>query len=405
MDRRVHIALYGTIEHGPDENLAWDMYQTAELARLRDVSLSSIPSRFAPHGVATNRFQHSAAVAYLGRWVSDHRPGLREYRDLIQAAALCHDIGSPPFSHIAEIFLYALTGRTHEEQTEELLSRGGELADLLSSYGVDPEEVVEMVTGRHEPLGALIAGTIDLDNVSNSIDLLVSLGYHDNLPYRPTELVKAFRFQHGQIVLDSKYLKDILGWAEARRRLYELLYSEPNLSAMSMLYRALEFAFSEGALEPSFFRLGESAALTYLGAQAGPEAAQILASEDRWQHYPMLLQQVTREEDMRLAGLYDDWAARKEFTDRLASDLRIPLEEFALYVGRGRGEKSIALPFIGEHAEGAAALFRGRKGPQRVALFAHKRFARLRDSAKVKKALESAVEDLPEVVVAPHVFA
>jgi HD superfamily phosphohydrolase len=405
MEKTINLALYGAITHGPEDDMAWQLYQTAALARLRDISLSSVPSRFAPHGVATSRFQHSVAVGYLARWLCDNRRSLKEYRNTLVAAGLCHDTGSAPFSHVSEIFLYDLTGKTHEEQTEDLLLPGNELADVLERYGVDPAEVVEIVTGRHETLGPLIAGSIDLDNVSNSIDLLDSLGYRDDPPYRPAELVKAFHFRSGKTYLDTAYLKDILGWAEARRRLYALLYSEPNMSAMSMLYRALEFAYAHGSLTEEFFRMGESAAITFLMNDAGAEAAELIDYEDRWQHYPLLEEQVNNKEDMRLVSLYTDWKARKEFTDRLASELSIPETELCLYVGRGRGEKSIQLPFLGEGAEHAGKLFSGKKGKQRISLFAHKKHGRLRNSRKVKRAIASAIEELPSAESVEHVFA
>jgi HD superfamily phosphohydrolase len=405
MDRAINLALYGRIDHGPEDDMAWQLYQTHALARLRDISLSSVPSRFAPHGVATSRFQHSVAVGYLARWLCDNRRSLKEYRNTLVASGLCHDTGSAPFSHVSEIFLYDLTKKTHEEQTEDLLSHGTELSEVLERYGVDPLEVVEIVTGRHEVLGPLIAGSIDLDNVSNSIDLLDSLGYRENPPYRPAELVKAFHFRSGKTYLDTAYLKDILGWAEARRRLYALLYSEPNMSAMTMLYRALEFAYANGALKEDFFQLGESAAITFLMNEAGHEAAELIDYEDRWQHYPLLEEQVGGKEDMRLASLYADWKARKDFTDRLAEELNIPKTELSLYVGRSRGEKSITLPFYGDGAEHAGKLFSGKKGKQRLALFAHKKHARLRSSRKVKRVISLAIADLPEAENVDHVFA
>lgn len=406
VDRSVHLPLYGTVNFdGPENDMSWQLFQSHPLARLRDISLSSVPSRFAPHGVATSRFQHSVAVGYLARWLCDNRASLKEFRNTLIAAGLCHDTGSAPFSHVSEIFLYDKTGKTHEEQTEDLLKKGTELASILERFGVDPGEVVEIITGRHETLGPLIAGSIDLDNVSNSIDLLDSLGYRDDPPYQPTELVKAFHFRAGKTYLDTAYLKDILGWVEARRRLYALLYSEPNMSAMTMLYRAIEFAYADGALDEEFFSLGESAAITFLMNDAGKEAAELIDHENRWQHYPLLIEIEQSKEDMRVASLYTDWKARKEFTDRLASELGIPLTELSLYVGRGRGEKSIDLPFRGEGAEHAAKLFSGKKGKQRLSVFANKRHSRLRNSRKVKRVLEQAIGDLPAAETVDHVFA
>lgn len=407
MEKTIYLDLYGSISFEAEEDqLSWQLYQTEAVSRLRDISLSSTPSAFAPHGMALSRFQHSVAVGYLARKLCDWRPAMRPWREPLIAAGICHDLGSPPFSHIAEAFSYALTGKTHEQATADVLAPKGEIGKLLSAYGVNPAEVVGLINGDPtHPLSALIAGSLDLDNISNSQDLLRSLGYRDELLYHPMKLVEAFRFQQGELKLDSSYLKEILGWAEARRKLYDLLYSEPNLSAGAMLYRALEFAFADGALDEEFFALSEPDALHHLRHEVGGKTAQIIKAEYQWRHYPRLLETTSRVEDMRVASLYDDWELRKQVTDQLAADLKIKTEEFVLYVGRDRGEKSVTLPFIGPHAEGATALFAGSKGKQRLAIFAHKRHIELRDSERVRAVLAAAVAELPEAIEVGHVFA
>ena len=396
MDRNVHLRLYGTIEHGAEDSLAWDLYQSEAVSRLRDISLSSTPPRFAPHGMAASRFEHSVGVGYLARKLCDWRSPLAEHRDLLTAAALCHDIGSPPFSHISELFFWELTGRTHEQQTQDLLAPGTELQTLLSSYGVDAKRVVEIITGREPFLGPLISGTIDLDNVDNSIHLLVSLGYHEDSPYHPLRLLRAFKVRAEQIQLDSGYLSEILGWQEGRRLLYDLLHSEPNLSSASMLYRALEYAFAANKLSEDFFALDESDALHVLRRRCGKPAGKLVESALRWQQYPLLHQTLAREEDPRLVAIYDDWKARKRFTDAIADEIGVPRDEVALYVGRDRGEKAITLPFIGEHAGPVRELFAQRSGLQRVALFAHKDHVRLRGTQKVVRAIARTINALPE---------
>jgi HD superfamily phosphohydrolase len=406
MQRTVYLDLYGEVSHdAPEDAMAWDLYQTEAVSRIREISLSSTPSAFAPHGVALSRFQHSVAVGHLARKLCDWRPTMRPWRDALIAAGICHDLGSPPFSHIAEAFSYALTGRTHEQDTARVLESKGEIGKLLRSYDVDPAEVVALINGDPtHPLGALIAGSLDLDNISNSQDLLRSLGYRDELLYHPLRLVEAFRFQQNKLLLDSAFLKELLGWAEARRKLYDLLYSEPNQSATSMLYRALEYAFAEGALDEGFFRLSEPDALHFLRHEVGGETQKLIQAEYQWRHYPRLLETSTREEDMRVVSLYDNWELRKEFTDELARSLKIKPVELCLYVGRDRGEKAITLPFIGERMEAATALFAGSKGRQRVALFAHKRHLELRDSDRVREAIAAAITELPVAETVGHVF-
>lgn len=397
MDRVIRLRLYGEIDHQGDEgDFAWQLYQSEAMTRLRDVSLSSTPSRFAPHGMAASRFEHSVGVGYLARKLVDWREPLKDSRFDLLASALLHDIGSPPFSHISEIFLWDMTGRTHEEETARLLHKRGELASILRSYKVDPRRVIEIINGRDPFLGPLIAGTIDLDNVDNSIHLLTSLGYDEEPPYHPMRLLKAFRVQNEQICLASDYLSEILGWQEGRSSLYRVVHLEPNLSSATMLYRALEYAYRGDYLDQDFFRMGESEAMGFLLNQAGREPARLLSLALRWHHYPLIYQDLNKVEDPRLLSLYDDWRARRRFTDRIAKDLDIRPGDIALYVGRDRGEKAIHLPFVGEHSDEVAAFFHSRKGNQRLSIFAESSYQYLRDTKKVKKAVRRALRDIPE---------
>jgi HD superfamily phosphohydrolase len=405
MERTVRLSLYGDIDHdSPEFDLVWDLFQSGPLTRLRDISLSSTPSRFAAHGMAASRFEHSVGVAYLARKLADWRPTIRDDRDLLMAAALCHDIGSPPFSHISELFMYQLSGRTHEQETEMLLAPGTELDELLRSYRVDPQRVVEIINGQDEILGPLIAGSIDLDNIDNSIHLLGSMGYEADR-YDPLTLVKAFRFHQGSAHLDTQYLSQIVGWAETRRELYDILHAEPHLSSATMLYRAIEFAFAAGLIDEQFFTMGESDALFFLANRCGSETASLIDRTLRWKQFHLVYEIVNQDHDHRLLSLYEDWAARKAFTDELAERLGLANQDFAVYIGNDRGEKAIALPFYGRNAEEVSSLFANRRGKQRLSLFAAPDHLRLKGTKKIAQETERAIANLPEVAeTSVHAF-
>lgn len=408
--RSLQLHVYGSVDHSPEnpsEELAWRLYRTAPLTRLRDISLSSTPARFIAHGMAASRFQHSVGVGLLARKLCDWRPSLREHRHTLLAAALCHDIGSPPFSHISELFQWDLLGRTHEEETRRLLAPGREISEILVSEGVNPKDVTAAINGEDPLLGRLIAGSIDLDNIDNSLHLLVSLGHADpdGLPYHPLSLIKAFRFSSsGEISLDTEYLPQALGWARARRSLYSLLHSEAYLSSATMLYRAIESAYSAGKLKRSFFSLGESEALYHLQRRSGKKAAQLITKALSWHPYRLGYQELSKTEDPRIAGIYADWKARKSLCDQIAAELEIPPVDIALYIGRDRGEKPIELPWSGEHSKACEQLFSSARGPQRVAVFLAEEHSRLLGSKRLSKIVERAISDLPADSKSEHVF-
>lgn len=405
MDRIIFLDLYGEIDHTRADDLAWQLYQSRPVSRLRDISLSSVPSSFVPHGTALSRFQHSVAVGYLARGLCSREKTLRPWRNTLVAAGICHDLGSPPFSHIAEVFLHDLTGRTHARQTEEVLKSGSEIDLLLARYNVDSSTVTRLINGDpQEPFSPLIAGSIDLDNISNSQDLLRSLGYRDEIFYQPLRLVQAFKLEGNDILLDSEYLPEMVGWAASRRKLYDILYSEPHLSAASMLYRALEFAYVAGALQEDFFTLPEGEALYFLTHKACKEASRLLDRLHLWRHYPRLYEQINPQEDMRIASLYNDWVAKRQFADRLADEFGVFTEEVAVYAGRDHGEKAIHLRFTGPKVRQASKLCVNGQGIQRLSIFAPREVLERIAPEKIEQIVKEAIDDLPLGTDEKHVF-
>ena len=430
MPRDIYLPLYGRIEHSDHENMAWDLCQTPELSRLRDISLACTPSRFVPHGQAANRFQHSVGVSVLARMLVSNNPELSEVRDLLVAACLLHDAASPPFSHVAEPFLFARTGLHHEQAVAELLadeatlvsseeelltekidgsqasslSNNSQARQVLERYSVDPEAVIDVICGRGI-YGPLVAGSIDLDNLDNSLHLLISLGFTGRLPYKPKQLVKAFGFQDQQayINLDENTFQQLLGWRATRGELYSRLGSLVYLASTSMLYRAIELVDGAGYLPDNFFSMDETQALVTLKA-AHSGANKLLSSLELWQQYPCHLWNFAGQEDPRVSALYGDVIARRSATDSLAELLSVPTEDLCLYAGRKQGHKAIKLPFHGPQNLTDAALeaFQSTSACQQVAVFIDKRHQLSPD--KVQAAFSELLKDLPDGPPSPYFF-
>lgn len=405
MDKLVHLPVYGTVSF-EDESLAWDLFQTPEVARLREISLSSVPSAFVPHGQAASRFQHSVGVAHLGRTVVAAHPHLLDHRAEILAACICHDLGSPPFSHVAEVFMYDATGRTHERATRDLLSQGP-IADELARYDVDPAAVVSLICGEPHPAGRLVAGCIDVDNLDNSLTLYRSLG-QSGAAYDPVKLSAAFTYTpDGDLALDSALLPDLLGWMRTRIELYQLLHSEPILASAALLYRALEFAAAAGEMPAEFFGWDESRAVSWLRHDAGEPTRELMGALVHWHHYGLVYEQVRADPDRRLWSLYEDWRARKRFTDALADAVGARAEQLALYVGVERGAKAIRAPFTGPYVDICEQIFSSGTSRQRLAVFCAKPVRQRhgdRLAVLLSDAVDALADELGEPDSQPHVF-
>jgi HD superfamily phosphohydrolase len=137
----IHDRLYRDIEVS-DIDLA--IFQTPEMVRLRDVSLSNGPSCLTTFSSLSNRFEHSVGVGYLPNFL--HHTFDREQRDLLHYAGLLHDIATPPFSHLSEHFLTELTGKDHEQFIDDFLA-GSEIEKIIEKDGVSFKDVKRIVKG------------------------------------------------------------------------------------------------------------------------------------------------------------------------------------------------------------------------------------------------------------------
>ena len=145
------------------------------------------------------RFEHSLGVFHLATkmmntiW-ENHKEqignhfgyGNEEFQRILkiaQAAALLHDIGHPPFSHVTEKLFPVCPVRkrqlTHEDYSIEIILKKFNDVINLENLGITTEEVVEFLTETpKDPKLALwkpvISGTIDADRM----DYLQRDAYH-----------------------------------------------------------------------------------------------------------------------------------------------------------------------------------------------------------------------------------
>ena len=181
---KFHDILYGEIEL-PD----WleTFIKLPEVVRLRGVRLSNVDSYQFKDFNGPSRWEHSLAVAYLAsRCAKKRKLGEKDTVHLM-LGALLHDVATPPFAHTAE---YVLTGFEHERESQRLIQalQGSDWQPSVTvfasqlpqfskacralsrelGFNVDVDEVGRIVLGDG-PLGYLVNGTIDLDNIDNVV--------------------------------------------------------------------------------------------------------------------------------------------------------------------------------------------------------------------------------------------
>lgn len=189
--------VHGLVEFESDEEgIVPELLEAVEVQRLRRIRQLGLAALAYP-GADHTRFSHALGAAFVMtrfirriRSVHEELPFWQRLtteraRDAL-AAALLHDVGHGPFSHLFEEAMPG--GPRHETWTSRiLLDPDTEVHRVLVRYDSGlPERVAELVHGRHE-LGFLaraVSGTFDVDRC----DYLLRDAYFTGVGYGSFDL-------------------------------------------------------------------------------------------------------------------------------------------------------------------------------------------------------------------------
>jgi uncharacterized protein len=155
------------------EKLIIDLVNTKEFQRLRRIrQLGALFLTF--HGAEHTRFTHSVGTAFMAKRMFDalkasgeiaQRGRAAERTRLVAiAAALLHDIGHGPFSHLYE---KVFNDRRHEEWTRMIVRDGrGEIGRLLRRSGMS-EEILAVYDRTFRPafVSDIVSSQLDADRL------------------------------------------------------------------------------------------------------------------------------------------------------------------------------------------------------------------------------------------------
>lgn len=242
---------------------------TPPFRRLAGVSLSDVPGELLFGRPFPSRLDHTLGVYFLARLARPHDRAL-------QAAALAHDLGHGPFSHLTEPLMREQLGVDHEGRSVRLLA---EVRAALSPTAtrqigwLDWDDVARLVMGHDDGRGALLNGPVDYDNADNVARFLVGSGLATPA-YDPLALAKALRPlpPEAATTRERTYLQaaaegDALAWRDDRERLYTYLHAgHRNLAAHAMIRKAVDLAAAANLLPSEFFDFTDAQAFDLLAA-------------------------------------------------------------------------------------------------------------------------------------------
>ena len=242
--------LYGYIRLTEIERNVIDTLAVQRLRRIRQLAGADFVYPAANH----TRFEHVLGTMYLAGVVSENLPVhlTIEEKQKIRLAALLHDVGHAPFSHLFEPLLQKYMGRNHEDMSRWIIA-DSTLADVINNQGIDAKELSGLAVGKpskpEKPfLGQIISSSFDVDKM----DFVVRDSYHTGAGYGSVDV---FRLIYTMDVLDGNLAVDITALPTleslilARLESFKTIYFHRACRAVQMmLVKALEAAKEDLAI-------------------------------------------------------------------------------------------------------------------------------------------------------------
>src|SRR5208337_2622334 len=235
--------IYGYIQLTETERSIIDTLAVQRLRRIRQLAGAEYVYPAANH----TRFEHVLGAMYLAGVVADNLPVdlSPNEKQKIRLAALLHDVGHAPFSHLFEPMLLKFLHRSHEDMSTWIIAES-KLADVINALGFNPKELSELAVGKSAIVrrffNQIISSSFDVDKM----DFVVRDSYHTGAGYGSVDV---FRLIYTMDILDDNLAADITALPTleslilARLESFRAIYFHRACRAVQMmLLKALDYA-------------------------------------------------------------------------------------------------------------------------------------------------------------------
>jgi len=307
-----------------------DSFPMQRLHRLRQLA----GAEYVYPGANHTRFEHSIGTMYLAQRLTENS-NLSQYlskeeAQTIHFAALLHDVGHGPFSHVFEHLLEKFLDKTHEEMTVWIVEKS-ELSDILEKAGYDADAVAKLATGSLHLKGKMfmdqiIQSAVDVDK----LDFIVRDSYHTGAEYGNVDV---FRIIHmldilnDNIAVDSGALSALESFILARIESFKSIYfHRVSRAAQIMLATAMEKAKDELGLinfktPEEYLALNDYTVWTML--KLCKKSSKIMKSLERRQLLKCAYDQTFHVKDKTVSKLFSAEEIRNEMRDKIAEKARV----------------------------------------------------------------------------------
>lgn len=193
-----------------------------------------------------SRFEHVIGSMFLAGKVGEILQS-RAYLDfteedtrMVRSAALLHDVGHGPFSHMFEEVMAEKTNFTHEDMTQKIIRRS-EISDILEKFGFNKGELSKLAIGKAKGeksyMNEIIGGGLSVD----LMDYLPRDAYFTGVEYGKVDV--------DRIINSLEVVQNQLAIGEAAKFAFEAL-----IIARYEMFRAVYFHRAVRAAELMLIR-------------------------------------------------------------------------------------------------------------------------------------------------------
>ena len=222
--------LYGFIDLTKLELSLIDTKMFRRLHRIKQLSHAYLAYPSATH----TRFEHSLGTLHLSDRIAVRLDLTPEKREIVRLAALLHDIGHGPFSHLFEEVLLELNGNNvgHEKVSSMFIREDEQISDILG----DKAEMVAQLLGHEQVDGwtmpestlasDIVSGPLDADKM----DYLRRDSYHVGVEYARFDLDRLVRTitctgdAENSLCIDSKGMDSVENYRLGRYLMHTQVY-------------------------------------------------------------------------------------------------------------------------------------------------------------------------------------
>lgn len=328
--------LYGYIRITEHEKLIIDTEPVQRLRRIKQLAGAQYVYPAANH----TRFEHSLGTMHLADAVANNLPVITEEleRKKLRIAALLHDVGHGPLSHLFEPLLLKYMGRDHEDMSLRII-RESAISKVLEEIDLDPEEISLLAVGRladqKRPfLDQIVRSSVDVDKM----DFLLRDSYHTGAGYGTIDifrLIYTMDILEGNLAVDATALSTLETFLLARLESFRAIYfHRTTRAAQIMVIKALEEAkdelnfFKSDSLQ-EYLRLDDSTLWEML---KNSRSRKIIQDLDNRKLLKCAYEKTFFVRDQLVTNIFNNESVRTQIEEEIAGKARVAHDDVTIDV-------------------------------------------------------------------------